>query len=625
MARARILVAPNAFKGCLSAARAADAMARGARRAAPGAVIDRMPISDGGDGLMEVLLAHLGGRRVSLTVTGPLGRPRRAAYALLAGRREAVIEMAQASGLARLPPGELDALGATSFGTGELVADALRRGARRVLVGMGGAASNDGGAGAAQALGARLLDRAGRDLPFGAAALERLDRVDASGIEPLLRGAEILAVSDVRNPLLGRFGSARVYGPQKGATPAMVRRLEKALGRYARVLKRDLGRDVAGLPGAGAAGGLGAGLAAFLGAELVPGAELVLERLGARKRVASASLVLTGEGRLDFQSFFGKAPVTLARLAKTRGRPVRFLCGQVSKDAAEGLRAFGKGAAYPLSAGGPDAARALKECSLRLRAAAAKAVADALKAGLLALILAAPARAAPRAPEVSTAPVAASSSDFAEEDRLYFHRHRPGNLEKAIELLKARAAAEEEAAVLWRLARALVRMGERPKDRAKRLEYFKEAERLSQRAVELAPKDAQAHFSLGLSYGRRGETQGMMSSLFLVKPIRREMETAIALDPSHAGAHHVLGEMLRRLPRVAGGSKKEALRHLEEAVRLRPDRTAAYTDLAQAYLDLGRKEEAKKVLERLLTIQENDDPAELEDHKADAREMLGRL
>lgn len=357
----RVLVAPNAFKGCLSAREAALIIVRGLRRARPGVLVDPMPVSDGGDGLVEVLLERRGGRRVRVRVLDALGRPAWASYALLSDGRSAVVEMAQASGMARLK-GRLDPLGATTYGTGQLIADALRRGRRRILVGMGGSAASDGGAGMAQALGARLLDERGRELPRGASALLRLARVEPPSLPA---GARVLAVSDVRNPLLGPRGSARVYGPQKGAAPAQVRVLERALARWARALRRDLGVSTARLPGAGAAGGLGAGLAAFLGARLIPGADWVLAELGAAARVRRAGLVVTGEGRLDRQSLFGKAPVALARRARRAGVPVVFLCGSVEPGMGPALRRLGA-RAVELSRPGESPARAMRRVRQRL-------------------------------------------------------------------------------------------------------------------------------------------------------------------------------------------------------------------------------------------------------------------
>ncbi len=315
-------------------------MARGVRRVLPRARVTLLPISDGGDGLMETLLASAGGRRCFSVVRGPLGRSLRAPYALL-DDGTAVVEMAQASGLALIDKRKRDVLGATSYGTGELIRSAIENGAKSVVVGLGGSATNDGGAGMAQALGARFLDAFGRELPLGAAALLRLARLEWGTLPKLTRGVGFLAVSDVTNPLLGAKGSARVFGPQKGALPAQVRLLERALTHYAKRLRLDLGRDVARRPGAGAAGGLGAGLMAFLGAELVPGAAWVLGELEAGHRLQGADAALTGEGWLDQTSFFGKAPIEFARRAKALGVPVAAVCGGYDAAIVRRLRAAG--------------------------------------------------------------------------------------------------------------------------------------------------------------------------------------------------------------------------------------------------------------------------------------------
>ncbi len=250
---------------------------------------------------------------------------------------------------------------------------------------------------------------------------------------------------------------------------------------------------------------------------------------------------------------------------------------------------------------------------------------DARAAGLLLLALAAiPAR----GQSVSTAAPAAvtiASATINEADRLYFSRNVPGNLDKAAEALREGLKAGDDPRALWRLGRCLVRQGERESKTSRKLERFKEAERVSARAVALDPKSPDAHFSLGLSYGRRGETQGIMSSLFLVSPIRKEMETTLALEPKHAGAHHVLGEMLRRLPRLAGGSKKEGLKHLETSLELAPAQTSIYTDLARAYLEAGKKDKARETLERLLSVTDPADPAEFPEHVAEGKRLLAKL
>jgi glycerate kinase len=376
----RVLVAPNAFKGSLTATKSAAAMAEGVRRAAPMARIDLMPISDGGDGLMEVLLGQWGGRRIWLGAHDALGRSCRCWYGLLKDGT-AVIEMAQASGLWRLKRARLDPMRASSYGTGELIRDALDRGALRIIVGMGGSATNDGGAGMAQALGAKLLDAKGRELRRGAGALSSIFRIDVQSIHPRIRKAEIIAVSDIRNRLLGEFGSARVFGPQKGATPAQVIAIESALAHYAAVIKRSLGKDVANIPGSAAAGGLGAGLLAFLNAKLVPGARWVLSALAAKKRLAGSDLVLTGEGRLDQQSFYGKAPYELARSARKYGASIIFICGQLEQGLGKKLESLDSPETIQLGGMGEDLDKAMVETSQRLRTAAFFGVRDFLNRG----------------------------------------------------------------------------------------------------------------------------------------------------------------------------------------------------------------------------------------------------
>src|SRR5262249_47958761 len=270
----KIVAAPQALKGSLDAVPVGEAIARGVAMVFPDALVDVVPVADGGEGTVRALVAAAGGVLRTATVTGPLGAPVEAEYGILnteAGHT-GVIEMAAASGLPLVPAAQLDPRVATTFGTGELIRAALDEGCRELLIGIGGSATNDGGAGMAQALGAWLLDAAGRELPPGGAALARLDRIDASGLDPRLKDARMRVACDVANPLCGPEGASAIYGPQKGATPAMVVELDVALAHYAAILRRDLGADVSDVPGAGAAGGLGAGLLAFTQAELVPGA-----------------------------------------------------------------------------------------------------------------------------------------------------------------------------------------------------------------------------------------------------------------------------------------------------------------------------------------------------------------
>jgi glycerate 2-kinase len=355
----RVVVAPDKFEGSLSAGEAAAAIEAGLRRARPDAEVLRLPVGDGGAGTLEAVLAS-GFERVPVRATGPTGEPVDAAIA--AQGRRAFVEMAEASGLKRLPGGRRAPLRATTYGTGELLRAALDRGAAEIVLGIGGSATTDGGAGMAAALGARLLDAAGAELPPGGATLLRLARIDTAGLDRRLRRVRVTVACDVDNPLVGPEGAAAVYGPQKGAGPDDVLLLDSALRRYSRVLADDLGLDLAGIPGAGAAGGLGAGAIAFCGAELRPGIDLVLELIGFERAVEGADLVVTGEGKLDAQSLRGKAPVGVARAAGAHGVPVVALAGAVEVADRE-LRAAGFEEAHALLELEPDPERAMAEAA----------------------------------------------------------------------------------------------------------------------------------------------------------------------------------------------------------------------------------------------------------------------
>jgi len=329
----RIVVAPNAFKGSLSALEAATAIAEGIRIAAPDADLVLVPIADGGDGTVDALVAATKGQPRTSRVRGPLGDPVDADYGLIDGGSTAVVEMAKAAGLALVPRDRRDPRVATTYGVGELMQHAYDEGARRFVVGIGGSATNDGGAGLAQALGYHLLDETGRELPPGGLALRRLARIHVGGVHADWKQSEVDVACDVTNPLTGPSGASAVYGPQKGATPEMVTELDAALHHFAEIIRRDLGIDVERLPGAGAAGGLGAGLVAFTGARLQPGAELVMAALHLDQRLAGASLVITGEGRIDAQTArFGKGPAGVARHAKNAGIPVVAIGGSVADE-----------------------------------------------------------------------------------------------------------------------------------------------------------------------------------------------------------------------------------------------------------------------------------------------------
>ncbi|MDE2572307.1 MAG: glycerate kinase [bacterium] len=313
----QVVIAPDKFKGSLSASEVAQALERGWRGVrGAGDRVECCPMADGGEGTVAAFV-DAGYRSIARKVRGPLGRQLKAAYAF--DGDTAVIEMAAASGLALLDDDERDAARASTYGTGELIADALERGAKRIVVGLGGSATNDGGAGCAQALGVRFLDARGRELEPGGLALKGLARIDASGLERRLGGARVEVASDVENPLTGPQGASVVFGPQKGAGKALVGRLDRALAHFAGVVARDLGVDCAQEPSAGAAGGLGYGLMAFLGARARPGVELIAELRGLERLLEGADLCITGEGRIDEQTLMGKTISGVAKLALRHG------------------------------------------------------------------------------------------------------------------------------------------------------------------------------------------------------------------------------------------------------------------------------------------------------------------
>ncbi len=296
----------------------------------PDALYDLLPVADGGDGTLDALVSSLGGREVTVKVSGPDGAPVRAAFGLMGDGTTAVVELARASGLALLPPGANDPLTATTYGTGQLIAAALDAGARRVIVAIGGSATNDAGAGALRALGARFLDANAEELPPGGAALIRLRHIDTGDLEARLTAATIEIACDVTNPLVGPNGASAIYGPQKGASPADVAELDAALVQFATVAAKTTGVDVRDVPGAGAAGGFGGGFLALVGAHLRPGAELVLDVLDFQRHLEGADVVVTGEGRLDKQTLSGKAPYAVAQAAHGRGIPVIALAGSIA-------------------------------------------------------------------------------------------------------------------------------------------------------------------------------------------------------------------------------------------------------------------------------------------------------
>ena len=374
----RVLIAPQAFKGSIDAVGVASAIARGIRRVWPEAVCDELPLADGGEGTVRALVRATSGRLRTSRVHDPLGREIAAEWGILGDGRTAVIEMAAASGLPLLTATERDARITSTRGTGELLLEAAMSGAARVIVGIGGSATNDGGAGMARAIGFRFLDAAGEDLPEGGAALARLHRIEGQVDQRVIR-VSVDVACDVRNPLVGPEGASAIFGPQKGATPAIVAELDAALDHYADVLERFVRRDVRNVPGAGAAGGLGAGLIAFADAKLRSGAEIVMAATRFDDRARDVDLVITGEGRVDVQSGYGKVTGSVVSRSSAMGRPVALIAGGVARGYE---RLFGTGlAALEIASDGPLALEEAMSRADELIAFAAERLARSIDLG----------------------------------------------------------------------------------------------------------------------------------------------------------------------------------------------------------------------------------------------------
>jgi glycerate 2-kinase len=367
----KLVVCPDSFKGSLTSVQAVEAIERGVRKAmGTGSVeIVKIPLADGGEGTVDALVRATGGELRRVAVMDPLLRKTEATFGVLGDATTAVIEMASASGLCLLSDAERNPLVASTYGTGELLLAAVETGARKVIVGIGGSATNDGGAGAMAALGVRFLDGDGRDLPPGGAALARLARIDASGLRFPRNNVEVEVACDVRNPLCGPEGASAVFGPQKGATAQMVAQLDAALRHYADVAKRDLGVEIADLPGAGAAGGLGAGLAAFLGAQLRSGIDIVLDVVGFNDAVRGADWVITGEGALDQQTPYGKVISGVLKRSRAAGVRVVALAGSVSGEL-DALYDMGLTSAFSIVPGLVEPRTAMRQASLFLESTA---------------------------------------------------------------------------------------------------------------------------------------------------------------------------------------------------------------------------------------------------------------
>ena len=329
----KIVVAPDSFKGSVSALEAAYAIEQGLRRVFPDAVIEKIPMADGGEGTVQSLVDATGGHIQTHRVIAPLENEVEAQFGILAGGETAVIEMASASGLTLVPADKRNPLCTTTYGTGQLIHAALEAGCRRLIIGIGGSATNDGGAGMAEALGVRLLDADGAQIPRGGAGLGQLASIDITGLHPAIAETETVVACDVNNPLTGPDGASHVYGPQKGATLEMIETLDQHLAHFDSVLTRTLEKSFNDVPGAGAAGGLGAGLMAFLNAELQLGVDIMIDAVNLEERVKGASIVFTGEGQLDFQTAFGKTPVGVAKVAKVHNIPVIAIAGGIAEGA----------------------------------------------------------------------------------------------------------------------------------------------------------------------------------------------------------------------------------------------------------------------------------------------------
>jgi glycerate kinase len=367
--RFTVAIAPDSFKGTLTALEAAECIERGLRRELRNIAVRKIPMADGGDGTVRAIVDATKGTFQRAKVHDPLGRPIWAKYGITRDGRTAVIEMAAASGLVLLAPSERDPMHTSTRGTGDLIRAALKAGARKIVIGIGGSATNDGGMGMARALGVRFLNEEGEEIPEGGGSLHKLARIDTARVMSALDRVKVEVACDVDNPLTGSKGAARVYGKQKGATSQQVRELDKNLKHFARIVHRDLGVDVDPVPGAGAAGGLGAGLLAFFGAELRSGIDVVADAVNLRCRLEGCDLVVTGEGRTDGQTLHGKAPMGVIREARKQGIPVIVISGSIGPGA-EALVEHGVEAYYGAVPGPMDeedlrrnASRLLEECA----------------------------------------------------------------------------------------------------------------------------------------------------------------------------------------------------------------------------------------------------------------------
>lgn len=356
----KFVLAPDSFKESMTSKEACDAIEKGIRKVIKNAEIIKVPMADGGEGTVEALVTSTNGEFIETLVTHPLGKEKvKARYGILGDGSKAIIEMAEASGIQLVKREERNPYITTTYGTGELILDAINRGVKHILIGIGGSATNDGGAGMIQALGGRLLDSKGNDLPFGGKALENIDRIDLSNLDKRLKDIKFEVACDVTNPLIGETGASRIFGPQKGATEEMIVVLDNALKNYSEVIKRDLGIDITYEEGAGAAGGLGGALLAFLNAELKKGIELVIKHTNLNEKIKGADFVFTGEGGIDSQTIFGKTPMGVASVAKANNVKTIAFAGKV-EEGSENLYEIGITSIFSIMRGVVDIDTALK-------------------------------------------------------------------------------------------------------------------------------------------------------------------------------------------------------------------------------------------------------------------------
>lgn len=329
----KIVIAPDSYKGSLTALEVANSMEKGVKRVFKDSVVEKIPMADGGEGTVQSLIDSTAGEIINIKVTGPVLKEVNAFYGILGGGKTAIIEMAAASGLPLISADEKNPLKTTTYGTGQLIKDALDRGCRNIIIGLGGSATNDGGLGVAKALGVKFLDTNGNDIGEGGGNLDKLASIDVSNMDPRIKESNIIAACDVDNPLCGPEGASNVFGPQKGADKAMIETLDRNLANYAYIIKKDLSMDIINTPGAGAAGGLGAGLLAFFNAKIKRGIDIVIDITKLEEKVQDADIVLTGEGMIDFQTAFGKTPFGVAKIAKKCNLPVIAIAGGIGKNA----------------------------------------------------------------------------------------------------------------------------------------------------------------------------------------------------------------------------------------------------------------------------------------------------